>query len=323
MTQLQICTALLSVSILLVAALVHSNVLAQTDIGEAVGFEHGDHVLAGSLLVPDGPAPYPVVVALQGSGSSSYQDSWSDAYFPFWKDIGEFLLQQGYAVLLYDKPGVHESTGDWSSQTFEDRADEAVAAIDYLASRNDMDANRIGLIGHSQGGWIAQIAGARHPEKVAFMIMLAGPSISVQQQILDDMASNWVCNGVSAAGLTFRSAVTKTGFDLLRVISRVAQPIYLSRIINFDPVTVLPEIQQPMLALFAQNDPLVLPESNHERLLQHFGTTHGNAHLSVFTVPEADHFFRTSPACPEGPRSMEWATGFFDALGDDAFWQHL
>lgn len=155
------------------------------------------------------------------------------------------------------------------------------------------------------------------------MIMLAGPSISVQQQILDDMASNWTCNGVSAAGLNFRSAVSKTGFDLLRVISRVVQPIYLSRIINFDPVTELPEIQQPMLALFAQNDPLVLPESNHERLLQYFGTTHGNTQLSVVTVPEADHFFRASPACPEGPRSREWAPGFFDALGDVAFWQRL
>jgi pimeloyl-ACP methyl ester carboxylesterase len=118
-------------------------------------------------------------------------------YFPFWKDIAEFLVARDYAVLLFDEPGVHESTGDWRRQSFDDRAEEVIAAVLQLAARDDIDPSRIGLIGHSQGGWIAQIAAARHPEEIAFLILLAGPAVSVKQQIRDDAENNWTCRGVS------------------------------------------------------------------------------------------------------------------------------
>ncbi len=65
------------------------------------------------------------------------------------------LLEQGYAVLYCNKRGLGESTGNWKKNSFQGRADDAYAAVSYLKSLPFIDGNRIGISGHSQGGWIA------------------------------------------------------------------------------------------------------------------------------------------------------------------------
>jgi uncharacterized protein len=294
-------------------ALTHDQQREQA-IGERIAFVNGSTWLSGSLLMPDGPGPHPAFVAIQGSGDGSYRYSWKAGSFPFWKDIAEFLVARGYAVLLFDKPGVNESTGDWRRQSFDDRAEEAIAAVRHLAARKDIDPTRVGLVGHSQGGWIAQIAGARHPEDVAFLVLLAGPAVSVKRQIRDDTEGSWACEGVSGIGYSVRRAGLRFGLGMLGMVAYVGKPGYLTRIIHFDPRPVLPDIRQPTLAVFAENDYLVEPETNRARLERYFGTARDNDHLVVVTVPDADHFFRSSPRCPGGQRPTEWAPEFFRAL---------
>lgn len=289
-------------------------------IGEAVEIVNGAELLSGSLLVPDGEGPHPAFVAIEGSGGASFRNSWMDGYFPFWKDIAEFLVSHGYAVLLFDKPGVHESTGNWRRQSFDDRAKESMAAVRHLAIRDDIDSTRIGLIGHSQGGWIAQIAGAHHPDEVAFLVLLAGPSVSVKQQIRDDTVGAWTCRGLSGINLTAH----RTGLDLwlgaLSLVAHVTKPGYLPRIIHFDPRGVLPEIRQPTLAIFAEHDYLVVPETNQARLNRYFGSAQHDARLAIQSVAGADHFFRASTRCADGQKPSKWAPGFFEALGDTEYW---
>lgn len=297
--------------------------LGQGEIGEHIWIVNGATRLSGSLITPDGTGPHPAFVAIQGSGDGSYRTSWKAGSFPFWKDTTEFLVARGYAVLLFDKPGVNLSTGDWERQSFDDRAEETIAAVRQLAARNDIDPSRVGLVGHSQGGWIAQIAAARHPEDVAFLVLLAGPAVSVKQQISDDVQGNWTCRRVSGIGHAVRRTALRFGLGSLGLVARVAQPGYLSRIIHFDPRPVLPEIRQPMLAVFAEHDHLVVPESNRARLERYFGTAHGNARLVVTTVKGADHFFRTSPRCPGERRPTEWAPGFFPALEAVDLWRGI
>jgi uncharacterized protein len=289
-------------------------------IGEDFSFVNGSTRLHGSLLLPTGPGPHPAFVAIEGSGDWSYRRSWVPGRFPFWKDIAEFLVARGYAVLLFDKPGVNESTGDWRRQSFEDRADEVISAVRRLAARDDIDPTRVGLVGHSQGGWIAQIAGARQPDAVSFLILLAGPAVSVNQQIQDDSHGVWACRGVSRIGNAVRRPGLRVGLGILGLVARVAKPGYLSRIINFDPQSVLPDIPQPTLAVFAGNDYLVEAETNRDRLERYFGTHRGNRRLVTATVPGADHFFRTSPQCPGERPATEWAPGFFEALEDVEYW---
>jgi hypothetical protein len=82
-------------------------------------------------------------------------------------------------------------------------------------------------------------------------------------------------------------------------------------------------MRQPMLALFAEQDALVLPEPNRTRLERYFGAAQGDTQLVVVTAPGANHFFRASARCAEPGGYAEWAEGFFEALGHPGFWNHI
>jgi hypothetical protein len=144
----------------------------------------------------------------------------------------------------------------------------------------------------------------------------SGPAVSVKQQIRDDVGSGWTCRGVSAINGAVRRTALRAELGALGLVAHVAKPGYLARIIHLDPRPVLSEIRQPTLALFAEHDPLVIPESKAARLQRFFGTSQANAHLKIATVPIADHFFRNASRCHAGRPRSEWAPGFFDALGD-------
>jgi pimeloyl-ACP methyl ester carboxylesterase len=127
-----------------------------------VTFHNGAVTLAGTLCLPRSSGRHPAVVLLQGSGSET---RWGTNRF-----IADRFARFGIAALVYDKRGSGSSTGDWKSSSYDDLANDALAAIDLLASRQDIDPKRIGLHGHSEGGIIAPIAAAHAPEKVAFII---------------------------------------------------------------------------------------------------------------------------------------------------------
>jgi hypothetical protein len=115
-----------------------------------VSFRDGPVALAGTLCIPRAPGRHPAVVLLQGSGGET---RWGTNRF-----IADRFARAGIAALVYDKRGSGASTGDWKMSSYDDLANDAIAGIDLLASRPDIDAKRIGLHGHSEGGIIAPIA---------------------------------------------------------------------------------------------------------------------------------------------------------------------
>lgn len=119
-----------------------------------VKFFNGAGTLAGSLGVPEGSGrAFPGVVLVGGSGSS---DRDNDRYFP---PIRQHFLNAGFAVLSYDKRGVGESSGDWREATMDDLAADASAALNFLRAQPEVQADAVGLFGHSEGGWVALRAG--------------------------------------------------------------------------------------------------------------------------------------------------------------------
>ena len=127
-----------------------------------VSFRNGPVTLSGTLCAPRAPGRHAAVVLLQGSGSET---RWGTNRF-----IADRFARLGIAALVYDKRGSGTSTGDWKTASFDDLADDAIAGIDLLAARSDIDPKRIGLHGHSEGGIIAPIAAVHAPSKVAFMV---------------------------------------------------------------------------------------------------------------------------------------------------------
>lgn len=123
-------------------------------------------VLAGTLRTPvgHGPGPFPTVLLLGGSGPGQRGD-----ISPF----VERLLGDGIAVLEYDKRGVGQSTGQFVD-TLKNMETDAAAAVRHLRTRPDVDAKRIALVGHSQGGAVAPAVAAEDP-RIASVVMFAGP----------------------------------------------------------------------------------------------------------------------------------------------------
>lgn len=134
--------------------------------------------LAGLLLLPPGGRPVPGAVIVQGSGPSDRTNAWARA-------IAEEFVCNGVAVLLTDKRGGGASGGDWRRASFEDLARDAVAGVRTLRGRREILADRVGLIGLSQGGWVVPLAAARSGT-VAFVVNISGAAVSFAEQSFTD-----------------------------------------------------------------------------------------------------------------------------------------
>lgn len=144
---------------------------------EEVTFPNGDITLAGALTLPDATGPHPVVVLVSGSGPQDRDETLGGgiAIKPF-RLLADALTRDGVAVLRYDDRGVGQSSGVFSEATVAEFATDAEAAIAYLLTRPEIDPNQIGLLGHSEGGQVAAMLGARNDD-LDFIISLAGPGV--------------------------------------------------------------------------------------------------------------------------------------------------
>jgi hypothetical protein len=144
-------------------------------VTEEVQIDHPDgHVLAGTLVLPDGAGHAPVVVFITGSGPQDRDESIM-GHSPFLV-ISDYLARNGIASLRYDDRGFGKSTGTYTGATSEDFATDVLAAVAWLRARDDLDTEAIGLLGHSEGGLIAPIAVSKDKE-IDFAILLAGTGV--------------------------------------------------------------------------------------------------------------------------------------------------
>ncbi len=128
----------------------------------------------GTFTSPKSGGPFPVAILITGSGQEDRDETIFD-HKPF-AVIADYLTRNGMAVLRVDDRGVGQTTGNVDQATSMDFANDVLAGIEYLLKRKDVDKNKIGLIGHSEGGLIAPIVFTKWP-KLAFIISLAGPGI--------------------------------------------------------------------------------------------------------------------------------------------------
>jgi len=134
----------------------------------------GLNQLTGTLSMPNGEGPFPAVVLISGTGHNTRdEDVWGHKVFVV---LADALNRNGIAVLRYDKRGVGGSTGNFDAATTLDFISDAEAAVTWLKAQPQIAAHHIGLLGHSEGGIIAPAVAAAD-KSVAFVVMIAGPSI--------------------------------------------------------------------------------------------------------------------------------------------------
>ena len=153
----------------------------------------GGHSLAGTFTVPQGTGPFPAVVLVHGSGPIDRDETLFD--HKLFLVLADHLSRQGIAVLRYDKRGIGKSGGVYKNATTQDFALDAEAAVAFLRTRPEVDAARIGMVGHSEGGLIAPMVAARDP-KLAFVVMLAGPGVRGELLMVEQIALAAKARGV-------------------------------------------------------------------------------------------------------------------------------
>lgn len=181
---------------------------------EAVRFPNpaGDFELAGTLTLPQGEGPFPGVVLVSGSGPQD-RDETLLGHKPF-AVLADHLTRNGIAVLRYDDRGVGRSGGDFASATSVELATDAEAAVAFLAGRPEVEAGRVGIVGHSEGGLIAPMVAARNPG-VAFIVLLAGPGMTGEEIILDQSRRIALAQGIDEARVERSLAVNRALFEVL------------------------------------------------------------------------------------------------------------
>lgn len=151
------------------------------------GFE-----LAGTLTLPEGEGPFPGVVLVSGSGQQN-RDEELMGHKPF-AVIADYLTRRGIAVLRYDDRGVGGSAGDAQNATSLDNSYDAEAALDYLLKRPEV--SKAGILGHSEGGAIAYMLGARRQDDIAFIISFAGPTVKGSDCLFEQQKAIYKANGL-------------------------------------------------------------------------------------------------------------------------------
>jgi predicted esterase len=151
--------------------------------------------LAGTLRLPSGDGPFPGAVLIAGSGPESRDEvvpGQLDMTFgfdiPVFKELAEGLQSSGVAVLTYDKRtcGPFNGCADngyptpSSDITVDDFVSDAQAAVDYLRTRPEVDADRVTVVGHSQGAEFITVMLAADPTLMRG-VMIAGPYRPIDQ----------------------------------------------------------------------------------------------------------------------------------------------
>ena len=289
-----------TIYIILALTLAIQFVSGQNRITEKVSFKSGDETITGILVKPNSGNNLPVVVFQQGSGNFAFEGYDKEAWGPNKFYIEDVLLEQGYAVLYCNKRGLGGSTGNWRKNDFYGRAADAYAAIEYLKTLPEIDANRIGVSGHSQGGWIAQITAAEHDD-VAFIICLSGPTVGVKEQIYSHDKFQFECEGYEGDKLEKKIKKRKKSlnksYNIGKNFSIIGAAKHLYLIFNYENNEVLKSIKCPALLLFAEFDINVDPEENIDHLNQIFGNKIPN-NITVKTMPKGQHgFYKVENRC--------------------------
>ncbi len=235
-------------------------------------FKNGDVTLSGALLLPNGEGPFPAVIFIHGSGPEDRNNSRARA---------KAFVKNGIAALIYDKRGVGKSGGD---PKFNDRysfdvlANDVVAAAHLLSTRREINKEKIGFVGSSQGGWVAPLAATRFP--VAFMIILSGSVTTVGEDNIFERNARLIQEGFSDKDIQEVTAMHRVDQQVTREGSRFSEfeqlwktnqsapwfkRVYLGEkpipvdhpyrqwyktVIDFDPITYLNQISIPILWLY-------------------------------------------------------------------------
>ena len=277
--------------------------------------EKEGNTLVGTLTIPEGEGPFPAMVLVSGSGQQNRDEELMN-HRPFWV-IADYCALHGIAVLRYDDRGIGGSTGEVENATSMDFSYDAEAAFDYLRNHKEINATKVGILGHSEGGVINFMVAARRPE-VAFLVSLAGPSVNGIEVLKEQQKAILRASGMTEEAVQFNCNTNAQMFDIIeasssreeadsllrqllkgwayneelteQTIGQMASP-WMYYFLKYDPTEAIIKTNCPALLLNGSKDLQVIASQNlaaYEKII----AEHGKTNLTLRELPGLNHFFQ-------------------------------
>ena len=277
--------------------------------------EKEGNTLVGTLTIPKGEGPFPAMVLVSGSGQQDRDEELMN-HRPFWI-IADYCALHGIAVLRYDDRGIGGSKGEVENATSLDFSYDAEAAFNYLRNRKEINASKVGILGHSEGGVINFMVAERRPE-VAFLVSLAGPSVNGIEVLKEQQAAILRASGMSEEAVQFSSNANAQLFDIIeasndreeadslmrqlvkgwgyneelteQTVGQMTSP-WMYYFLKYDPTEAIIKTNCPALLLNGSKDLQVIASQNlpgYEKII----SEHGKTNLILRELPDLNHLFQ-------------------------------
>jgi pimeloyl-ACP methyl ester carboxylesterase len=288
---------------------------------EEVTVPNGAITLAGTFTCPKTGGRFPAVLLITGSGPED-RDETVFGHKPFLV-LSDYLTRSGFAVLRLDDRGTGKSTGQYKTAGLEDFTSDASAAVSWLKARPDVDRNKIGLIGHSEGGAIAPLVAVRSQD-IAFIVLMAGPGVPFDQLMYRQEADLMRAEGAPESAISANKALVQQVFaivreepdqakarerlDQLATATKAQSPELAAALqeqapgmilpefrslLTYNPADTLPKLKCPLLAINGSKDLQVAADDNLPGIASALAAGH-NPDFTVESLPGLNHLFQTA-----------------------------
>jgi fermentation-respiration switch protein FrsA (DUF1100 family) len=232
---------------------------------EEVTIGKGEWKLPGTLSIPKKGSSFPVVVLVHGSGPQD-RNSTVGPNKPF-ADLAKGLASKGIAVLRYEKRTMEHASkfasigNDITVQ--EETIDDALAAVDMLRIRKEINKNRIFVVGHSLGGMLVPRIG-KQDENIKGFVVMAGPTRPFEDLVLEQITYLFSLDGKVIKEEeeyleNLKVQVENVKGNLSKATPSNKLPLglpanYWIDLKGYDPAAVARTLNKPMLVLQGERD---------------------------------------------------------------------
>lgn len=275
--------------------------------------------LAGTLTLPEKDGKYPAVILISGSGPQNRNEELL-GHKPFLV-LSDYLTKKGIAVLRFDDRGTAKSTGDFKSATTFDFATDVEYAIKYLQSRKEINKNKIGLIGHSEGGVIAPIVASKNKE-IDFIVLMAGSALRGDKLLLLQKSKIETKMGINKLAVYKSQQIFKGAYDIVLntklkkealsdslsdyFISKFGKAlaenqknalinqltsIWMVNFIRLDPKVYLEKVSCPVLAINGSKD-LQVPSIENLKIIENIFSKKTQVKATIKELENLNHLFQ-------------------------------
>lgn len=218
--------------------------------------------LYGRLTLPvaatlEGGVPAPTLLLLPGSGAVDVDGN----ALPFithqgYRQLAFELACHGYGVLRVAKLGISPSTGDGNAVTLQTYAQNTADWLALLAAEPGVDPDRLGIMGHSEGGLIALYATAEAYVRPAVVVLAAAPGRPFDVLLREQLLASFERSGPNDEDLQAWAAMTDQALDAIRASDGTA--LELTGALSSNPIAASFAHAAGLLRSEFEQDPVLL-----------------------------------------------------------------